>query len=145
MLSATLSEWLLGVIGIIALLAAGMCWFVTWELVGRSPRRLAWIVCGLAGLPAVFIGVLYALLGLPIIVGAAVLGVVASLNHRLTHLPAALYATVFLGAGVLDVSTQHLRISEAMRTFVFLGRVAGQATFTHETGAGTPASPTSNL
>lgn len=120
MLRATLGG---SVIGIVVLFAVGMCSFTLWEAVRHSPRRFVWVLCGIAGLPAVSLGVIYfSIIGIVIILVAFALGAATSFTRHLQHLPAALYALV-LGAAVLWAHPRHLSLGDVLATLGYLGDV----------------------
>ena len=73
----------------------------TWAFVSPSDvRRFAWIVCGIAGRPALAFGILY-FFGIPVIAFAFVLGAVLAISRRFEHIASAAYIGGCLALGIV--------------------------------------------
>ena len=101
------------VIAFVIIVSAAAMLVAVANLAEENPHRLAWMVGGLAGAPAVGIGLVY-VFGVPFIVAAFALGIVVSVNRQLEKLSAAIYALGFVAAAVYEASrfdeTRALRI-----------------------------------
>ena len=97
MLGGAVGGWFVAFI----LIAPALVIACVWAIVSRSDgRRFAWVLCGIAGLPAPAFGILY-LIGLPVIALAFVLGAVFAMTRRLDHIASAAYVGGDLALGIV--------------------------------------------
>ena len=80
--------------------AALIAWGV-WEFLARPHLyRLGWVICGIAGVPALAFGILY-FFGIPVIAFAFVLGAVLAISRRFDHVVSAAYIGGYRALGVV--------------------------------------------
>ncbi len=101
MLPARIGEWLPAILLAVALgaVTAG-AWYV-----GRITgiRRLAWVLCGLAGAPITVLGMVY-LIGIPVVVAVFVIGMAAGYWRRTGHGPFVAYGIGCVALGAYERS-----------------------------------------